>query len=115
MPSQGHESSDKKASELSSPPANVVEHEYAPADYAFGYPYGRTSPLGPSDAVNHPSHYGGDTVYEVIKVIEAWGLGFNLGNTVKYIGRPGKGNYLEDLKKARFYLDREIANREAGK
>jgi hypothetical protein len=64
------------------------------------------------DAVNHPNHYGGDTVYEVIKVIEAWKLGFNLGNTVKYIGRPGKGNYLEDLKKARFYLDREISNME---
>jgi hypothetical protein len=60
------------------------------------------------DAVNHPNHYGGDTVYEVIKVIEAWKLGFNLGNTVKYIGRPGKGNYLEDLKKASWYLLREI-------
>lgn len=63
-----------------------------------------------AEAVNHPSHYGGDhNPYEVIKVIEAWRLNFNLGNTVKYIGRhPYKGSALEDLKKARWYLDREI-------
>lgn len=68
-----------------------------------------------ADSVNHPPHYGGDdNPYEVIKVIEAWGLGFNLGNTVKYIGRPTKGNYLEDLKKARWYLDRAIKNFEKG-
>lgn len=67
-----------------------------------------------ADAVDHPSHYGGaDNPYEAIKVIEAWGLGFNLGNTVKYISREGhKGAPIEDLKKARWYLDREIANRE---
>jgi hypothetical protein len=64
--------------------------------------------------VDHPPHYGGaDNPYEAIKVIEAWGLGFNLGNTVKYIAREGhKGSSLKDLKKARWYLDREIANRE---
>jgi hypothetical protein len=66
-----------------------------------------------TDAVNHPAHYGGeDNPYEVIKVIEAWNLSFHIGNAVKYIGRPGKGNYLEDLKKARWYLNREIANLE---
>ncbi len=66
-----------------------------------------------SDAVNHPDHYGGaDNPYEAIKVIDAWGLGFNLGNTVKYISRSGKkGAELQDLQKARWYLDREIANR----
>lgn len=65
----------------------------------------------PSDAVDHPAHYGGDTTYEVIKVLEAWGLGFHLGNTVKYIARAGKKNpakEIEDLKKARWYLDRKI-------
>jgi hypothetical protein len=64
--------------------------------------------------VNHPSHYGGaDNPYEAIKVIEAWELGFNLGNTVKYVSRAGKkGSKIEDLKKARFYLDREISNLE---
>lgn len=67
-----------------------------------------------SDAVDHPAHYGGaDNPYEAIKVIEAWSLGFNLGNTVKYISRAGKkGAAVEDLKKARWYLDREIANME---
>lgn len=69
------------------------------------------------EKVNHPSHYGGaDDPYETIKVIEAWKLGFNLGNTVKYISRAErKGASLEDLKKARWYLDREITNRETGK
>lgn len=66
-----------------------------------------------SAAVDHPAHYGGaDNPYEAIKVIEAWGLGFSLGNAVKYISRAEKkGAALEDLKKARWYLDREIANR----
>lgn len=64
----------------------------------------------PPETVNHPSHYGGDTVYEAIKVIEAWKLGFCLGNAVKYICRAGKkGAMVEDLLKARWYLDQEIA------
>lgn len=68
------------------------------------------------EAVDHPAHYGGaDNPYEAIKVIEAWELNFNLGNTVKYIARAEhKGATIEDLKKARWYLDREIANREKG-
>jgi hypothetical protein len=65
------------------------------------------------DNVNHPSHYGGaDNVYEVIKVIMAWGLGFNLGSAVKYIGRAGKKDpdkHIEDLEKAAFYINYEIA------
>lgn len=64
-----------------------------------------------STNVNHPAHYGGDTTYEAIKVIEAWELGFHLGNTVKYISRAGKkepSRELEDLEKARWYLDRRI-------
>ena len=67
-----------------------------------------------SEQVNHPSHYGGaDNPYEAIKVIEAWQLGFSLGNAVKYISRAGKKDpekTLEDLKKAKWYLDREIQN-----
>lgn len=62
--------------------------------------------------VDHPQHYGGaDDPYEAIKVIEAWGLGFCLGNTVKYIARAGKKPdtaELEDLQKAAWYLNREI-------
>ena len=62
------------------------------------------------DAVNHPEHYGGsDSTYEAIKVIEAWELGFNLGNVIKYISRAGKkGSRIDDLKKAQCYLTREI-------
>jgi len=65
-----------------------------------------------TEAVDHPAHYGGsDNPYEAIKVIEAWGLGFNLGNTVKYIARAGaKGDRLTDLRKAAWYLNREIEN-----
>src|SRR5580698_10150981 len=64
--------------------------------------------------VLRPAHYGGkDAPYEAIKVIEAWGLGFNLGNAVKYISRAGKkGAALEDLKKAAWYLARAISNME---
>lgn len=66
------------------------------------------------EAVDHPDHYGGkDNPYEVIRVIEAWKLGFNLGNVLKYIGRPTKGQLLEDLKKAQWYLKREIERMEA--
>lgn len=79
----------------------------------------RQSPAtdAPVEAVNHPAHYGGaDNPYEAIKVIEAWDLGFCLGNTVKYIARADhKGRSIEDLKKARWYLDREIEGREAGR
>lgn len=69
-----------------------------------------------SDAVSHPDYYGGeDNPYEVIKVAEAWGLDEDayLFNVLKYVGRPGKGSYLEDLKKAQFYLARRIARVEA--
>ncbi len=63
-------------------------------------------------AVDHPSYYGGDNnPYEAIKVIEAWDLGFCLGNTVKYISRAGKKNpekEIEDLEKAAWYLNRHI-------
>lgn len=68
------------------------------------------------EAVNHPRHYGGaDNPYEAIKVIEAWDLGFCLGSVVKYIcrhGKKAKSAPIEDLKKARWYLDREIRRRE---
>ena len=71
-----------------------------------------------ADIVNHPSHYGGaDNLYEAIKVIEAWKLGFHLGNVVKYISRAGKKHdrVLEDLKKAAWYLTRYIEHLEEHK
>lgn len=69
------------------------------------------------DPVNHPAHYGGaSNPHEAIKVIEAWELGFCLGNTVKYISRAGKkGGRLEDLRKAAWYLAREIETLEKAK
>jgi len=63
------------------------------------------------ESINHPGHYGGDTTYEAIKVIEAWDLDFCLGNTLKYISRAGLKDHskeLEDLKKAQWYLTRKI-------
>ncbi len=81
------------------------------ADWRSG---GHTTIVGDTqeayEAVDHPSHYGGaHNPYEAIKVIEAWNLGFNLGNTVKYIARAErKGATLQDLEKALWYLQREI-------
>lgn len=65
------------------------------------------------ELVDHPTHYGGkDNPYEAIKVIEAWDLGFCLGNTVKYIARCGKkDNEIQELEKALWYLKREIKRR----
>lgn len=64
------------------------------------------------EAVHHPQHYGGgDNPYEVIKVIDAWELDFNLGNSVKYIARAGKKDKdkeAEDLKKAAWYLNHRL-------
>lgn len=65
-----------------------------------------------SEKVNHPDHYGGESNnYEAIKVIEAWGLGFHTGNAAKYIARAGKkdpSKHVEDLEKAKWYLERKI-------
>ena len=65
------------------------------------------------DNVNHPPHYRAGGI-ETIDFIEAKDLNYRLGNVVKYVSRAGKKDTdpLEDLKKARWYLDREIAVRE---
>lgn len=63
------------------------------------------------ETINHPSHYAGGRKYEPIDVIEDWELGFCLGNAVKYISRAGRKNpdaYIEDLRKAIWYIEREI-------
>lgn len=66
-----------------------------------------------ADVVNHPAHYTSHpSGVECITVTEH--MSFLRGNAVKYLWRAGdKGNELEDLRKARWYLDREIANLEA--
>lgn len=62
------------------------------------------------DMVNHPPHYTFGK-FEPIDVIEDWELGFHEGNTVKYIARAGRKDpkkRLEDLEKAKWYLDRLV-------
>ena len=64
-----------------------------------------------TDMIN-PNHYRGDRQYEPIAVIEDWGLNYRLGNAVKYISRNGRKpgeDRIEGLKKAIWYLEREIA------
>ena len=66
-----------------------------------------------NDPVNHPSHYTSHPSGIECIQITRW-MNFNLGNAIKYIWRAGnKGNALEDLKKARWYLDDEIKRRES--
>lgn len=68
----------------------------------------------PHDPVNNPEHYT-DGGVETIDFIEAKGLGYHLGNVVKYISRAGKkgtNNGLEDLRKAQWYLARAIEKNE---
>ena len=63
--------------------------------------------------VNHPSHYNQGCI-EVIDAIEDWGLNFSEGNVIKYVARHRhKGEPLEDLKKARWYLERLILTLES--
>ncbi|MGL5766303.1 MAG: DUF3310 domain-containing protein [Sarcina sp.] len=60
-----------------------------------------------NEMVNHPDHY--NQGIEVIDYVESWNLNFNLGNAVKYITRCDyKGNREEDIKKAIWYLEREL-------
>ena len=71
-----------------------------------------------AESVDHPAHYGGDgNAYEAIRVIEAMGDGpaFCRGNAIKYLMRHDKkGAQLDDLKKARWYVDRMIEQLEGG-
>ena len=64
------------------------------------------------DAIQHPAHYGGvANPYEHVKVVEAWGLNYALGSATKYLCRAGKKpsvSALEDLRKARFWIQHEI-------
>lgn len=65
-----------------------------------------------NDPVNHPAHYTSHPSGVECIQITRW-MNFNLGNVIKYVWRAGnKGNAIEDLKKARWYLDDEIKRRE---
>lgn len=68
------------------------------------------------DPVNRPAHYTSSGI-ETIDAIEAWDLDYRLGNVVKYVSRAGKkdpAKTVEDLRKARWYLDRAIMHAEQG-
>ena len=74
-------------------------------------------PYANNDSVSHPSHYNTGNI-EVIAAIEDWGFGegFNRGNAIKYIARAGRKDpaaEIEDLKKAAWYINREIQRLEA--
>ena len=65
------------------------------------------------EMINHPSHY--NQGIEAIDYIESHKMGFNIGNVIKYVTRAKhKGTELQDLKKALWYLDREIKRLEKG-
>lgn len=68
--------------------------------------------LSKPDAVNHPNHYTSHpSGVECITVTEH--MGFNLGNAVKYVWRADlKNDAIEDLRKAAWYIQREISLRE---
>lgn len=78
-----------------------------------------SDPVSGHNAVDNPSHYCG-TKYQVINFIEDWGLGYCLGNVVKYICRAGKKyvgdkqKELQDLKKAKWYLERRLEEHKNG-
>ena len=91
---------------LDTQPAPVPEP--VPSDMAW-----RESPDPEGDAVDHPVHYADGRRYEPIDVIEDWDLGFHLGNALWYISHAGReGDAKEDLERAVWHLNREIARRE---
>jgi hypothetical protein len=63
-----------------------------------------------TEQVDHPEHYGGDTPYEVIKVLRAWFTvqeyrGFLKGNVIKYLARAERKGGSRDYEKAKWYQD----------
>jgi hypothetical protein len=71
--------------------------------------------LADNDLVNHPPHYKSGGV-ETLDFIEAKDLNYRLGNVIKYVSRAGRkegSDPVQDLEKARFYLEREIAARKS--
>lgn len=73
-------------------------------------PSTESRPRDEEDVVNHPQHYQ-FSIFEPIKVIQAWDLSFALGNVVKYIARAGRkdsSKLIEDLEKAKRYLELEL-------
>ena len=93
------------------PIADLSESDKAPMKRTTNSVTGTPASFQQSkETVNHPDHYQGGK-YEVIDIIEDFGLNFSLGNSIKYILRAGhKDPQLkkEDLRKAIWYLEREL-------
>lgn len=75
----------------------------------LGKPRKRPEESSEKDNPINPSHYKGDTV---MRIIEDFSLNFRIGNVVKYCLRAKEKNGVEDLKKALWYLQREIQQTE---
>lgn len=99
---------------MNQPIGYLCAYEGCPANRTVGSPYcvfhkdALTPTPAADDCVNHPQHYTSHpSGVECIQVTEHFN--FNIGNAVKYLWRAGlKGKPLEDLQKARWYVDREI-------
>lgn len=89
--------------------SNSITNFYRPIDLQLVKL--EVKPKPEKELVNSPDHYKSNGM-EAIDVIEGFGLGFNLGNATKYILRCGKkDDAIQELKKAIWYLEREISNR----
>ena len=88
---------------------------YKASEDEINHAYSLITPNEPApvtkETVNHPSHYNNGI--EAIDYIESHNMNFNTGNVIKYVTRAKhKGTELEDLRKASWYLNREIENLE---
>lgn len=96
------------------PYSNKVSNQFKEQNVSDSSPIGAVADKAEPDPVNHPSHY---TAYKGVEVIELTEqMNFCRGNAVKYIARAGlkdPGKEVEDLEKARWYIDREIARLKA--
>ena len=102
----------KKAVKKAKPTQLTLPFAVAQKFTTFGKPkirlQGTVDRTPEADMVNSPPHYTAGGV-ETIDFIEAKNLNYNLGNAVKYITRAGlKGDRVEDLQKAKWYIEREI-------
>jgi len=105
---------------LEEPPVGLSHDDFKKGDEGYFNPSTgilakKLEDTFPKDLVNHPAHYNKGRI-EVIEFIEDQKLGYHLGNAVKYISRAGHkdpSKEIEDLKKARWYLDRHIEMVEA--
>lgn len=90
-----------------------VEADKEPCKSCYSYVKWLSKDTYKEEAVNNPAHYTFGQI-EVVDAILDWKLNFPLGNVIKYVARADhKGNAIEDLKKARKYLDIEIKHRES--